>query len=106
MMMRALESSTDRRGAVRRLPRCASLFALSMMVATSACSTPIAIGAMVVGTGSFVAGAVGYEECDDDSNDGPVGALCGLSNVMPLIGMVVGSLLVAGGGIGLLVEHQ
>jgi hypothetical protein len=105
-MMRTLESATDRRGAVRRLPLCASLLALSAMVATSACSTPVAIGAMVVGTGSFVAGAVGYEECDDDDNEGPVGALCGLSNVLPLLGMVVGGLLVVGGGVGLLVEQQ
>lgn len=87
------------------MPICASLLALSMM-ATSACSTPVAIGAAVVGTGSFVAGAVGYEDCSDDDNEGPVGALCGLSNVMPLVGMVLGSLLVAGGGIGWLVEQQ
>jgi hypothetical protein len=75
-------------------------------MATSACSTPLAIGAMVVGTGSFVAGAVGYEECSDDDSQGPVGALCGLSNVMPLIGMVLGSVLVVSGGIGLVVEQQ
>lgn len=105
MMVRALESSTGTRRGNRRTPSCASLLVLSLL-ATSACSTPVAIGAMVVGTGSFVAGAVGYEECDDDDSDGPVGALCGLSNVMPIIGMVLGSVLVASGGIGLLVEQQ
>ena len=82
LMMRSIESSTASRRAVRRLPLCASLLALSLM-ATCACSTPVAIGAMVVGTGSFVAGAVGYEECSDDDSEGPEGAHCGLSNLMP-----------------------
>lgn len=95
--------------AVARAPLCASALAMFLVAAAPGCGTPLAVTGLVVGTGSIVGGAVTYEDCHDDDdkdNDGPVGALCGVGNFGSMVLITVGSILVASGGISLLVEHQ
>lgn len=104
-MRRTLESFASHR-AVRRTPLCASALAMVLLATQPGCGTPLAVAGLVVGTGSIVGGAVTYEKCDPDNKDGPVGALCGLGNAMSVLLVTVGSLMVAGGGISLLIEHQ
>jgi hypothetical protein len=89
-----------------RLPLCAGALAMMLLATTPSCGTPLAVAGLVVGTGSIVGGAVTYEKCDPDNKDGPVGALCGIGNFASFLLIAVGSAMVAGGGISLLVESQ
>lgn len=104
-MRRTLESFAPHRAA-RRTPLCASALAMVLLATAPGCGTPLAVAGLVVGTGSIVGGVVTYEECEPDNKDGPVGALCGIGNAVSVLLATVGSLMVAGGGVSLLIEHQ
>lgn len=77
-----------------------------LLASTPGCGTPLGVAGLVVGTGSIVGGAVTYEKCDPDNKDGPVGALCGIGNFASVLLITVGSIMVASGGISLLVEQE
>jgi hypothetical protein len=104
-MRRTLESFASHR-AVRRTPLGASALAMMLLATTPSCGTPLAVAGLVVGTGSIVGGVVTYEDCDADGVDGGLDGLCGLGNAISFLLFTVGGLMVAGGGISLLVEQQ